>query len=406
MIWFGFEPLVAQEPPRALEVVAGGNIPLVAEFTARRVVDADDIGTLVAAVGKSGPNQKALLNGFLQGLEGRTDLSAPAAWKATYSALSKNQQTASLALAISQQFGDSEAAAQYMEAVKDPTAQASQRNDAIRALADKQRPELLPVLPKLWEDPKLRVEAIRALAAYDNRQLGEELLSRYPDYTSQEKLAVVQTMASRSSYGNLITEEIKDGSITKSEVPAYAARQLRRVVGNGFVEVWGPIDDLSIDKAAEMIKYQALLDQEALSKASLEKGQALFNQSCGACHQMYGQGGTLGPDLTGSNRENLDYLLSNMLDPNGDIQDDYKMEIITTRDGRTFTGNIASENDRQVVLRVVGQDQVVINASNIQSRETAAKSMMPEGLLQTLTDEEVIDLVAFLQTREPLAVSN
>ena len=100
--------------------------------------------------------------------------------------------------------------------------------------------------------------------------------------------------------------------------------------------------------------------------------------------------------------KNLDYLLSNILDPNGDIQDDYKMEIITTRDGRTYTGNISSENQRQVVLRVVGQDQVVINASNIQSRETAPKSMMPEGLLQTMADQEVIDLVAYLQHREPL----
>jgi putative heme-binding domain-containing protein len=92
--------------------------------------------------------------------------------------------------------------------------------------------------------------------------------------------------------------------------------------------------------------------------------------------------------------------LGNILNPNGDIQDDYKMEIITTRDGRTYTGNIASENDRQLVLRVVGEDQVVINSSNIQSRETAPRSMMPEGLLQTMTDQDVIDLVGYLQFQQ------
>ena len=406
MIWFGFESLVAQEPGPALEVAAAGNIPLIAEFTARRVVDADDIKAVIAKVKESSNNQQALLTGFLHGLEGRSDLTAPAEWKEVYQLLSKNEKTSDLALAISQQFGDSEAAAQYLATIKDAGASAEQRNQAIKALADKQRRELPPELPALWEIPELSIEAIRALAAYDSRNLGQQLLEQYPEFSDEEQLVVVQTMSSRSSYGNMITNELKEGSIPKSDIPAYAARQLRRVVGNGFVEVWGPIDELSIDKEAEYSRLQALLTTENLQKADIQNGKTLFSRSCGACHRMFGEGGLLGPDLTGSNRDNLDYLLSNMLDPNGDIQDDYKMEIITTRDGRTYTGNIASENDRQLVLRVVGEDQVVINTSNIQSRETSAKSMMPEGLLQTLTEQEIIDLIGYLQIREPLAINN
>ena len=184
------------------------------------------------------------------------------------------------------------------------------------------------------------------------------------------------------------------------------ARQLRRVVGNGFVETWGPVDELSIDREAEYTRYRALISKTALVSANLVNGKAVFQKTCGACHKMYGEGGTLGLDLTGSNRGNLDYILSNILDPNGDIQDDYRMVIITTTDGRTYVGNVSSENDRQVTLKVVGQDQVVINTSNIQSRETAPKSMMPEGLLQTLADHEVIDLIAFLRTKEQVALNN
>jgi putative heme-binding domain-containing protein len=232
------------------------------------------------------------------------------------------------------------------------------------------------------------------------------LLEQYLEFNTQEKLEVVQTMATRPTYGNLLTAGLKDGSIPKRDIPAYVARQLRRVVGNGFVETWGPIDELSIDREAEYTRYSALITQNALVLANLVNGKTVFQKSCGACHQMYGEGGTLGPDLTGSNRENLDYILSNILDPNGDIQDDYRMVIITTRDGRTYVGNVSSENDRQVTLKVVGQDQVVINTSNIQSRETAPKSMMPEGLLQTLTDHEVIDLIAFLRTKEQVALNN
>ena len=103
----------------------------------------------------------------------------------------------------------------------------------------------------------------------------------------------------------------------------------------------------------------------------------------------------MGPDITGANRGNLDYLLHNILDPSGIIQDDYKMVMITTRDGRTLAGNVASENERQLTLSMVGQ-QIVLTKSDIQSREVSPVSMMPEGLLQTLSDQESIDLIAYL----------
>ena len=124
----------------------------------------------------------------------------------------------------------------------------------------------------------------------------------------------------------------------------------------------------------------------------------MYDNLCGACHKMYGNGGILGPDITGSNRTNIDYLLSNILDPSAEIQDDYKMVMVTTRDGRTYAGNIASENERTLTLRVVGQDSVLINKSNIQSREGSELSMMPEGIFANLTDKEVLNLVAYLMT--------
>jgi putative heme-binding domain-containing protein len=402
MIWFGFESLVAKNPKRALELVKKSEIPLVTQFTARRAVDGDALEIVVTAVGEKSKNQVNLLLGLGDGLEGRTDLSPPTNWDGIYRKLSADKQTAEYALAIAQQFGDIEAVNRNMSILDDTKADMEDRKSAIKGLAGQQHSELQNKLPDLWEVQEFRIEAIRALAAYNNRELGVALLERYPEFNSEEKLQVVQTMASRPAYGNLLTTSLKEGSIPKRDIPAYVARQLRRVVGNGFVETWGPIDELSIDREAEYTRYGALITQNALVSASLVNGKAVFQKACGACHQMYGEGGTLGPDLTGSNRENLDYILTNILDPNGDIQDDYRMVIITTTDGRTYAGNVSGENDRQVTLKVVGQDQVVINTSNIQSRETAPKSMMPEGLLQTMTDQEVIDLIAYLQTQEPL----
>jgi putative heme-binding domain-containing protein len=140
-----------------------------------------------------------------------------------------------------------------------------------------------------------------------------------------------------------------------------------------------------------------------MTGANPRNGRTVFQRACGACHKLYGEGGTLGPDLTGSNRSNLNWLLFNVLEPNAEVQDAYKMVVITSRDGRTYSGSVVGETDRQVSLRVVGREApVVVSKSEIQSREATAVSMMPPGLLDPLEDKEVIDLVGYLKTTGPV----
>jgi putative heme-binding domain-containing protein len=145
-----------------------------------------------------------------------------------------------------------------------------------------------------------------------------------------------------------------------------------------------------------MEKYKTLLNLHNVSKADPNKGRYFFDGLCAACHKMYDSGGILGPELTGANRTDIDYLLNNVMDPSGIIQDDYKMVMITTRDGRTYAGNIANQNKRSIVLRVVGQDAVVISKSDIQSIDNSELSMMPEGMLDDMSTSEVLDLFSYL----------
>jgi putative heme-binding domain-containing protein len=180
-------------------------------------------------------------------------------------------------------------------------------------------------------------------------------------------------------------------------VPPYAARQLRRVVGTPFTDVWGPVEQVAGEERA-FARYRGLLNEATLARADADSGKAVYRRTCGACHMLNGEGGAIGPDLTGSNRTNVEYLLFNVLNPNGEVQDAYKAVVITTRDGRTFSGTLSGETDRQVTLRVVDRDVVVINKADIQSRETTNVSMMPMGLFDALTDREVIDLVGYLRT--------
>jgi putative membrane-bound dehydrogenase-like protein len=399
MIWYGLEPMVAREPTKALNLSIQSKIPMVSQFIARRLVDANLTDKLIATVGNF-PAKQSLLEGMRDALDGRYNMLPPANWKGVYTKLrGKPGPSATIAEELNQHFGDTEAAKKQLIALKDKATPLAQRTSALQMLSLRQRPELVTELPALINQSDLRQDAIRAIASYDNDALGKLVMERYPTLNATEKAEAIQTLASRPKYGWLLTQALAKGTIPKKDVPAYVARQLRRVVGSGFVEVWGPIDHVAFDDKA-YTKYRALLTEKSIATADAHRGKQVFTTTCGPCHQLYGEGGTIGPDITGSNRANLDYLLGNILDPSGEIQDDYKMVVVTTRDGRTYVGNVTKETERQLTLRVVGQNAVVVNKSDIQSREVTPSSMMPTGLFETLSDKEIVDLVGYLRTRE------
>ena len=133
------------------------------------------------------------------------------------------------------------------------------------------------------------------------------------------------------------------------------------------------------------------------------KGRALFGQHCATCHRLFGEGGQIGPELTGSQRANLDYVLENVLDPSAVVPADYQVTILQTKDGRVITGIIKTETDK--VVSVQTQNELLqLPRNEIDERQKSPLSMMPEGLLATLKDEEVRDLVAYLASPEQVVL--
>ena len=399
MIWFGLEPLVPRDATRSLALANTSRIPLLSRHITRRLTNDNRFETLVNAIGQAGAARRVMLLGMRDGLEGRFDVKAPTNWPTVYTSLrSKGGESAKIALELSQQFGDTVAAKTMLMTLKDTNADAGDRRMALRGLVGRKRPEVKPVLIELLNDDVLRADSIRSMAAFDDAKMADTLLKKYASMTAEDKLEVVHTLSARPSSGRQLTQAIKDGSVPRRDIPAYVARLLRRVVGNGFVEVWGAIDELTADKEAMFAKYRTLLTPDTLAKADPAHGRVLFSRTCSACHKLYGHGGNIGPDITGANRTNLEYLLGNILTPSAIIQDAYKMHIVLTEDGRVYSGIPAGENKRQLQLRVANREQpVTIAKSRIESREIAPVSMMPDGMLSTLKDQEVLDLIAYLK---------
>jgi putative membrane-bound dehydrogenase-like protein len=398
IIWVGVEPLVATNPAVALDHASHSRIPMLARFIARRTVDADATSAVVTALEKSPGNERDMLDGMRDALEGRYDVVAPARWSSIYERLKRaDPSIARIAADVNQQFNDAHQTAGQVQVVRNRKSPVEVRRQALRTLTLQRRAQLAPALPALLDEPSLRLDAIRSAAAFDDESLGQLLIARYASFNPAEKTEAIQTLASRPRYAQMLTDALATNAVPRRDIPPHVARQLRRLAGTRFADIWGPVEANAVEDKA-YARYRGLLNDTAMKTANVQNGHGLFLRTCGPCHKMYGEGGDVGPELTGSNRANLEYLLSNVLNPNGDVPDAYKMVLVTTRDGRTFSGNVVAETDRQLTLRVVGHDNAVIRKADIQSRETTAVSMMPTGLFDSLTDREVIDLVAFLRT--------
>ena len=103
----------------------------------------------------------------------------------------------------------------------------------------------------------------------------------------------------------------------------------------------------------------------------------------------------MGPDLTGSGRSNLDYLLENVVDPSGAVSADYRMTVLTLKDGRALSGMISGQDRNSLTLRMPGSETVV-SKSSIKSRQALPNSIMPAGLFDNLSLEERRDLIGYL----------
>lgn len=344
--------------------------------------------------------QKSLLKGILLGLEGQRNVDPPPKWNEVRVALSESSDKGvkDLTQELSQVFGDKAASQKALATLQDSGVDKEDRGRALSSLLAARDPGLLPLLPDLFDFEPLRIAAIRGYSVYESADAPGILLKRYPNWNAEAQRAAIETLATRKSYAEALFKALETNEIAREEIPTYTARSLSSLLGEKFAKKFG-VQKLPEDKEALIADYKKKANSEALAKADPSRGRLVYQRVCMACHKMYDEGGIIGPELTGSNRGDLNYLLLNILDPSGDIPDAYKMVIITTKDGQVLTGTVTAEDDQKVTVSMVGQETTVAKG-DIAGRETSPVSMMPEGLLQTLKDQEILDLIKYFQSKQ------
>ena len=371
------------------------------------VVGSDEVDSfqlVVTAVGSTVDTsvQAALLKGMLLGLEGRRSVRAPEGWSTLSNTLacSTSASVRQHALALSQIFGDTVAVASALECVQDSSVAAAQRCSTLSLLLGQQNQEASQLLKVLIDEPALTLSAIRGYAVVRNDEAPAVLISRYSKLNAQQQRAVVETLASRKAYAEALLEALKMNQIQPSAVPVQVARSLKNLLGKKFTDVYGALPVVGAEREHLIKKYKKLCKPSAVAAADASRGRAVFQKTCAACHVLYGEGGKVGPELTGANRANLDYILLNSVYPSLDVPHAYRTVSVLTVDGRVVNGVLAEEDGTKIVLRTPEQPRVVIAKEDIDFRKISPQSMMPDGQLDAMKPQEVIDLVKYLRTTE------
>ncbi|MFO0906003.1 MAG: PVC-type heme-binding CxxCH protein [Pirellulales bacterium] len=409
MIWYAAEPLGAVDPQRALAwaLVAGERFPQLPEFMIRRIGSGDaqkSLDLLVSGLGKadSVALQRTFLRGIREALKGRRQVAAPTAWSDAYGRLSASEDAevrlAALTLALT--FGDDEAAKKLRAIAGDAGQSVALRRQALAAVVSAKDPSASPLLRGLLRDAGMRGEALRGLAAFDAAETPAAVLEVYGELTPELQRDAIATLASRAPYAGALLDAVEKRQIPAAHLSADLVRQLRNLkdesLNKQIERVWGTVRESAADRLQLMETYKQIVQQAGVAKKpDVELGRAIFAKTCQQCHTLFGTGGKIGPDLTGSNRANLDYLLSNVVDPSAVMAREYQSTIVTTDSGRVITG-IVKEKTAAAWTIQTATELVVVPASDIEASQTSEKSMMPDDLLKPFSPFEIRSLVAYL----------
>ncbi len=374
----------------SLALARAEDAPPALKFLMQALDESDDAET-----------QVNLLRGINKALEGHREVTPPAEWKALAEKLAKSadagvrEQVQTLGVV----FGSSGAMDGMRKILGDVSADRAAREKALDSLLAAKDKEALPLLLDLAKAPgPLRRAALRGLSSYDDPRVPASVVGLYASLDTDEKHEVLATLLARATSAKALTAALDGGSIPLADLAAPQIRQLKGFNDAPIVD-WlraHPALTISIsNKQGEIARLKTTLTPEAIRAGDASRGRALFSQSCALCHHLFDAGADIGPELTGANRTDVDYLLQNILDPNALIGKDYQSSTIETSDGRILVGMIRSEDASAVTLKTLA-GAIIVPRGDVKSVVVSEVSMMPEGLISALTSDQVRDLFAYL----------
>ena len=415
LIWWAIEDKAISDTDRVLQMVQAGELwhrPLMTRFIIERIARRFlSEGTNAAAAACAFLVQHAqqektvdlVLSGMLQALSGRTlDAVLPSLERAareTFGHESPNARAIELALRLSMP-GASHAAIEFAAGRATPT---DDRLSIIKALGESKTPAaidgLLSMLTDDSSDP-IKIAALSALGYFTDEHIPDVVLHRFSSLSARSQARSVELLCSRPTWALKLAESIDRKTIPAEAVSRDLVQRMRQYDDQRLIKLieknWGKV------RATTPFETQGRINAvlQLLSKrpGDVARGRLYFEKTCATCHKLHGSGAAVGPDLTGAERKNRESLVRNIVDPSAVVRQEFTSHVAVSKDGQIVTGLLAESTADTITLVDSKNQRTVLKRSDLDELKESPISLMPEKLLDDLSDQQVCDLMAYLQT--------
>lgn len=303
--------------------------------------------------------------------------------------------------------GDAQAIKTAVISVESGNGTATDRLQYLQIFGEIRRPEFIPVLLKVVDSDKnadLVSAALTALQAFDDLRVGQSVVKSLKGIPGDARLVAETLLGSRPVWAIELLEAVDRGDLKSDDVSETALRKIllhdNSRIGELVEKHWGSVAGASTEEMRKEVERLMAIVEAA--SGNPKKGKVLYMENCGKCHTLFTEGGKVGPDLTSFKRDNLERVMINVVNPSLEIREGFENYIIITTDGRVVNGFLADKDNQVVVLRGVDGQNLIFRRDEIEDMRAIKRSVMPEGTVKKLTDQQIRDLFAYLRASQPV----
>lgn len=412
-IWWAIEAKADEGREQVVDMFRDEAIwsrPLVKQYIAERVMrryamagTRRDLITCAQLfeLAPSPDDSKTLMKGFEVAFSGRTLGDLP---DELVAALTK---VGGGSLALRLRRGDEAAIGEALKLAAEEKTDVKQRVEVIQVLGQIHQARAIDVLLQAvatTKRPDVQSAALTALQAYDLASVGSAIAKLHNSLSGDVQRIAQGVLASRKTWATSLLLEVDSGNIKPDSIPPAVLQKLLfykdEQIAGLVRKHWGDVQSATTDEMrSEIERLQGLL---ADTVGNPYRGKQLFLTNCGKCHQLFTDGGQIGPNLTPYKRDDLRGILLNVVNPSLEIREGFENFVVFTADGRTLNGFVEEQDNRVVVLKGADGQRLIIPRDDIEEMAAIRTSIMPEGILKPLDDQQLRDLFAYLRSTQPL----
>ncbi len=419
-IWWALEAHITRDREAVVEAFGQASLwnrPMVARhivallgqrLTAERTEENLALCAKLLAMAPSERHIARLIEGMETGLRGTVITRVPDAFDEALATLWSKGEADPRVIGFAMQLGSRDAIDAARQLMINRQRPVKDRVAMMRRLAERRDEAAQHAMLTLLErddDDTVKLEALNALRVYSDEAIARRVIALFPTLSATLRGTAQSMLTGRATWARLMLQAVDAGRIAREHI---AAENLLIILDRGNEEDnalirkhWGALRTSPEDKAKRIDEIKALV---ASGKGDVIRGKAVYAEMCARCHVLHGEGRNVGPELTGYERDNLDFLLPSIVDPSLAIREEFERVDLTLHmqegdfEPTVLSGFIHDLSEQAITFKDLEGNLTVIPMQNIAAREHSKVSIMPEGLLDLLNDQQVRDLIAYLQS--------